>query len=575
MIECSICHVLNEDSARFCAECGQRLAVQGQDSAQDESLQPDPSALQGQPANPQDVQAPPPAAQVFDSTILSPPGLNSEPQDSSVAPQTGYQHPVENPINHASAAEFTPAHEVPPPAPVISTEMQAPKAAPPKLHSPLLQGDEIMEEDFGFTDYSSMRKDRTQFPHRSHPESTEPRAEAEAETLSTPKDTGKGSLHLRSPLLGSDEPDYPPPTASRPSRPGHLRSPLLGSDEPDYPPPQPKSSHPGHLRSPLLGGDFEDEDEYLPEDESTPSAPGALRSPLLQSKSPRSAGHTPKPGANEAQDFGGITPAISPDKARILQKLEKSKYGQLEEVTSAKPPQAPHVAPQPQETFSSPAPSADAAPASAGNAFPPSMMGLNPPTPTSEPSQPLTPPQASFEPPAPPPAQANNTAQPYLTQTPTSLPIQPPPQAPPQAEPPFPSAGWNLEPSRSAESSNKPAETTGPFGRVPDPRPEPPQETPRLRSKMLSGAEFMEPPVVEPASRRPGTSDIPRESENAGAVRFFVMLLYASVLMKLWLMFDYIKAGYATPSFIADQIGQLAVIFFLIFIGSIYSKPSS
>ncbi len=523
VIECSICHVLNEDSARFCAECGQRIALAAQDSATEENLQAEANVLPEQPGS-QDVLPVPPPSSVLDSPMAQPAASDAN----------------QPPANQPASPEFKPAQEMPPPAPTIAHEPtpgqtfgqspdlapepqapqpfpSAPKPTPPKLHSPLLQGDDILEEDFGFVDYSSLRKDRTPFPHRSHIEL--PESKPEPEVPGTPKDTGKPGLHLRSPLLGGgDEPDFPPPPTTKPSRPGHLRS-------------------------PLLGGDFEDEDEYLPEDESTPSTPGALRSPLLQSKSPRSAAPQPR----GESDFGSASPPISPDKARILKKLEKSKYGQEETTSPPQPIAQQPIAPPPEafpnSTMGSPAAS-----------MPPNFAA----SPILEPSQPLTPPQASFEPPVPPP----NAAQPYLTQTPTSLPVQQP--TPPTSPPPAPSSSWNLEPAKFPE-------TSGSFGRT----PETPPEAPRLRSKMLSGGDYMEPSANEPISRRVGTSDIPKESENAGAIRFFVMLLYASVLMKLWLMFDYIKAGYATPSFIADQVGQLAVIFFLIFIGSIYSKPSS
>lgn len=179
MINCPICSVVNDDSARFCAECGQRL-------------QPDPAPVPTEmPAKEPEIVAPPPV---------------------QAAPEVVPTQPAATPE-------------------AISAIEEAKRATPPKpvkkLHSPLLKPDEYEEEEPPI--HSTGKKGRSlRSPILG---GGEPSYEFEEDEFASKH---KG---LRSPLLGGG--DVEPPQhrfvgEPQPTRPGHLHSPLLDSTYDEY-----------------------------------------------------------------------------------------------------------------------------------------------------------------------------------------------------------------------------------------------------------------------------------------------------------------------------------------------------
>lgn len=181
MINCPICSVVNDDSARFCAECGQRL-------------QPDPAPV----ATEMTVKEP---------EIVAPPPVQANPEVVPTQP--------------AATQE------------AISAIEEAKKPSPPKpvkkLHSPLLKPDDYGDEEEPPI-HSTGRKGRSlRSPILG---GGEPSYEFEAEDDFASKHKG-----LRSPLLGGGDPEPPQHRfvgEPQPARPGHLHSPLLDSTYDEY-----------------------------------------------------------------------------------------------------------------------------------------------------------------------------------------------------------------------------------------------------------------------------------------------------------------------------------------------------
>lgn len=254
MIDCPICHVMNDDQVRFCAECGHRLAPATS------SLPPLPTNLSG-PAGAAPTTPPIPS-------------------------------PNQNPANS------------------INNNTNNPKTTR-KLHSPLLGGDtdeddEIVQPKSAFPHRSST------FQNISNSEAPERKSMrspllgnsgSPGEETQTPRVSKK----LHSPLLGDDfEENYTVAESdSRPSHPSGLHSPLLDGDS-SYGGIQdrtiPASMHRSSLHSPILGSgqaapNYEEEEE---DDQN----PNVLRSPLLMARSKISDKPTAKPSEPP------VTPAI-------------------------------------------------------------------------------------------------------------------------------------------------------------------------------------------------------------------------------------------------------------------------
>jgi hypothetical protein len=296
VIDCPICHVMNEDMARFCAECGQRLTpgAQSAPAAAAPATAPAPGAMQPQGGMPG------PGGAYGGAMPNQRPGAPSGPQPNpGMAPNMGAQpsrpaeppkpaHKLHSPLlgdpeppaeMHDGRADYSrlrgagrPGAAPEPPAggqrrglhsPLLGDSYDEPPAPvdPPSgsgrrkgLHSPLLQGDDV-------EDYIDTQPSRGTKP-------------------------GKGG-GLRSPLLGGMDDDEPAPS----KRGGHLHSPLLGGgSDLDYDAPaKPRniggSSKKPHLHSPILGDVFDDDDDDYGNG-SNVDDPNVLRSPLLAAKVP-------------------------------------------------------------------------------------------------------------------------------------------------------------------------------------------------------------------------------------------------------------------------------------------------
>lgn len=254
MIQCPICQVVNEDTALFCAECGQRFGPAASEPPRPQSATPQ-SAPQAQPLAAQVEQQPKQKRVKLHSPILGGP---DEPAEDE-----GYSKPQLSRLRGTA-----PGGGARPGAPSQATEGRT-TGGRKQLRSPLLGGldDELDDEE-----------------------------EPVARSKPSPRKTGGG---LRSPLLGEggddfeDDDDEPPAPRSASAKKSKLRSPLLGDeddDDDDYTPAQrgrksrpsgaadpPRSTSPsGGLRSPLLGGG--DDAPMANKGRST----GGLRSPLLQ-----------------------------------------------------------------------------------------------------------------------------------------------------------------------------------------------------------------------------------------------------------------------------------------------------
>lgn len=258
MIQCPICQVVNEDTALFCAECGQRFGPAASEPPRPQSAPPQ-SAPQAQPLAAQVEPGPKQKRVKLHSPIL---GGSDEPAEDE-----GYSKPQLSRLRGTS-----PGGGGRPGAPSQATEGRT-TGGRKHLRSPLLGG---ADDDFD---------DEEEPVARSKP---------------SPRKTAGGGL--RSPLLGEGGDDFddgdddePPVPRSPTAKKSKLRSPLLGDeddDDDDYIPAQrgrknrpsgaadsPRSPSPsGGLRSPLLGGGDDESPPLANRGRST----GGLRSPLLK-----------------------------------------------------------------------------------------------------------------------------------------------------------------------------------------------------------------------------------------------------------------------------------------------------
>lgn len=233
MIECPICHVMNDDGAHFCAECGQRFS----------------------PAGPPQ----PPALGSVQPGFAQPPGPPPNPAFTTPQPP----NPADNQWNQMPNSYNSPDQ---PNQPNQANQGGQPEQPKKRLHSPILGG--------GYED--------------------EPEPELEVKRgrpamRGGGQESGGKPKHLRSPLLGgddADDDDFDEPRRAPSGRGGKLvtkgglRSPLLGGaddDDDDYDEPQSRGGFPHRsrdihdegphdrgsakgLRSPLLGGGGDEDD---------------------------------------------------------------------------------------------------------------------------------------------------------------------------------------------------------------------------------------------------------------------------------------------------------------------------
>ncbi len=311
MIECPICHVMNEEQAHFCSECGQRFApaspqatFQNPNTAQAPdpvfpSFPPTDKPQFQQPQAVQDYQQSSgfasPANQFDNSGFGGAPSTAPPPQDFSnqAPPQPAFSPPQTPAFNQPHTPAFNPPNTPafnPPNTPAFNPP-ETPVFNPP--NTPAFNAPD--SSVFNNAQVPETPSSNTPQEFQSKPFPPEPDAPASPPLPARPK--------LHSPLFdGPDEPSArpQPPKAGGGfggmSKPKGLRSPLLGEDDSEAEPPKPRA---GGLRSPLLRG--EDDPDHpqrgkgsqrsslLPSSQSDdePPAPasnkgkGGLRSPLL------------------------------------------------------------------------------------------------------------------------------------------------------------------------------------------------------------------------------------------------------------------------------------------------------
>lgn len=298
MIECPICHVVNEDKALFCSECGQRfnnpapaapaasppgfiqnLAGQPAPQAPGQSPFPGPGQLPpGYTPAPDYSQQPPSAApgQAGSPFVQAPqPSFNAPPAFNAPGPTVNYADPAANPGGYANYDQVVnaAAQQVPdvPGAPVPQAAPM-PQTAPPMQSAPPMQAAPPMQSMMPPQEQQPAEPPKRTRPRLHSPILGEPDPDIEDEPeIQQQKESGKRGL--RSPLFGRNESEPAP----KPRGKG-LHSPLLGGDEDDDQPP-PQNPRGKGLHSPLLGGD--DDDDPASKRGGQKSGRHLLRSPLL------------------------------------------------------------------------------------------------------------------------------------------------------------------------------------------------------------------------------------------------------------------------------------------------------
>jgi hypothetical protein len=297
VIECPVCHVSNDDQARFCLECGQRFSPPTSARPSGQGSQPSPTqGFPNKPANnpymdnnsasgrnPQDENPPKrpklhsPMLQGDDMDDDYPTSVYAEIPDRGAKPlgkgkPGGLRSPL---LGGGDDDDFDEAPRSP---------AKPLKGAPPKgkggLRSPLLGGaddEDDYEEDFPLRDKKSASANTTShFPHRNRTPIADP------ENLPAPGQATGGRPHLRSPLLEGDDDFEEPRTKQRPEPMRGQKSPGGGR----FGAPPAPSGRPGKLHSPLFDSAdsnddyYEEENEYVEIDD-----PNVLRSPLLAARS--------------------------------------------------------------------------------------------------------------------------------------------------------------------------------------------------------------------------------------------------------------------------------------------------
>lgn len=314
MIECPICHVMNEDGSHFCAECGQRFSPGG---LQPPALGSVPPPYPGSaPVNPQgNLPGNQPANPGFNPQNNPLPNVPMTQPDNQWNQMNNPPNPPEQPKKRLHSPIFGSGYDdEPEPEPDMRGRAPAKRGQNEDtgkhkgLRSPLLGGSDE-EENFdneprrgapgrapgrsntkgslrspllGGADDDDNYDDPPQpqgrggggsgaFPHRSN-------REVQNEE---PHERPSGARGLRSPLLGGGDDDAEDFSqlrrTNKPSNVPNERRANPGAWDPGS-----ASGKPQRLRSKLLGGgDVDDYEDYDDEDEEI-SDPKALRSPLLR-----------------------------------------------------------------------------------------------------------------------------------------------------------------------------------------------------------------------------------------------------------------------------------------------------
>lgn len=518
MIECPICHVMNDDGAHFCAECGQRFSPAGP---------PQPPAL---------------------GTVQ--PGFSQPP-----GPQPSYNEPNVPPQSPENQWNQMPNSYNPGPDQPKQPQNNPPEQPKKRLHSPILGG--------GYEDEPEPE-----------PETRRPRGSARGGGQGMDAPAGKPK-HLRSPLLGGDDDDAdfddePRRPASRPqskSNKGGLRSPLLGGadEDDDYEEPQARGGFPRRsrdnsaddqqergsargLRSPLLGGGSEDADD---------SAFSSLR----RTNRPTGSFPNDRRSKPDVWDPGSDQPGGKPRRLRssLLGGGDYDDYDDYddedEEIADPKALRSPLL-----RAVTSP------------HDQPPAGK-QTPPQPAPQPYQQAPQPDYShqqdsssplFRQPLTPPQPVNNYAEPVYQQQqmqqplPQSYPEPAPPPPPPPPPPP------------------QPQQAASPFARNSEPDlVEPAPLRPGLSTSSLpttvkpsKPARFQ--PQDEPEiSSRPSfdkfASDAPPQGGGGSVSPALAGLVVLAIILKGWNFITY-PSMWNQPAYVADQFGQVLVMVALILV---------
>jgi hypothetical protein len=298
--ECSSCQTVNDNSAQFCLECGQKLAPVGRGSAPDEHAPSAPSS--GRP------RLHSPILGGYEDIDDAP---RKQEKPKNTAPRAKGAH-LRSPLLGGSDGEDD--EESFDDSTMKPAKGRMPQQSKPggKMRSPLLGGagpaaDDDYEEDFPLRDRNN---DRSAFPHRSRPREADPAVPAPQQQQQQQQQPA-GKAHLRSPLLGgSDDDDFEEEQFSPPA--GRKQQQQPGNSRPQ------KLKSPMFDRAPSSGGynDYDYDDEEVEDIDD----PNVLRSPLLAAKSRLPQGRTnanqPRPyPPNEApqmQNVPGMQQGMQP-----------------------------------------------------------------------------------------------------------------------------------------------------------------------------------------------------------------------------------------------------------------------
>lgn len=581
MIECPICHVMNEDGAHFCAECGQRFSPAGPQPPALGTVQPGFSQPPGPPQN--QFQS---SKEQFQnqsqnqSQSQSPNQFQNQSanqaQNQSFHPNQGT--PGNSPDNQWNQMSNSFNQDPNNPANQGNQGHQGNAGGPPeqpkkRLHSPILGG--------GYEDEPEPEPDMK----RGRPSM---RGASPGAGASKPK-------HLRSPLLGGDDDDDSsfddeprrgpaPKSQSKSPTKGGLRSPLLGgADDDNFDEPQSRGGFPHRgrdfsddvpeergssgrgLRSPLLGGaDDDDSDGFsnlrrknkpsgnFPNDRrsrpevwdpgSEPSSgkPKRLRSSLL--------------GGGDYDDYDDFE-----DEDEEIADPKALRSPLLRAVTS------PHDVIQPP---AKPASSPQQAPHQAmGQSSPQQYQGAEPgygapPQPYAQQQQPSAP---ALNPPQPLTSSQYNYSDPQMQQ-PGSTYGQSAPSAPTPPQPALQHAG-------------------SPFAREPEVSPA--SDLPPVPSRLSASgmpttvkpskpARFQqeEPEITSRPSFDKFASDAPPQGGGGSVSPAIAGLVVLAILLKGWYFFSYPSMWNQAP-FVADQFAEIVVMVALVLVVMGVSKGRS
>ena len=511
MIECPICHVMNDDGAHFCAECGQRFSPAGP---------PQPPALGS-------VQ----------------PGFSQPP-----GPQQSYTEQQSPPVNPENQWNQMPNSYNPGPDQPKQPQNNPPEQPKKRLHSPILGG--------GYEDEPEPE-----------PESRRPRGSARGGGQGMDAPVGKPK-HLRSPLLGGDdgdddfddEPRRPSARSQNKPTKGGLRSPLLGGadDDDSYEEPQARGGFPRRsrdiqdddqpergsgkgLRSPLLGGGSEDADD---------SAFSSLR------RTNRPSGSFPNDRRSkpEVWDPGGDQVGGKPRRLRssLLGGGDYDDYDDFddedEEIADPKALRSPLLravtSPHDQLPAGKPAPAQP--PQSTPQQAPQAYQQAPQPdySHQQDASSPL------FRQPLTPPQPLNNYAEPaYQQPTPQSYP-EPAPLPPQQAASPF---ARNAEPEIVEAAPLRPGLSTSNMPTTVKP------------SKPARFQPQDEPEINTRPSFDKFASDAPPQGAGGSVSPALAGLVVLAIILKGWNFITY-PSMWNQPAYVADQFGQVLVMVALIMV---------